>query len=76
MNLKSQIKVFGDPKIIYECFQVEQKEQDRSKFEIKKEKDGVLFLVEAKDSIALRATLNSITKLLTVYEKIKGIKNG
>lgn len=76
MNLKAQIKAFGDPKVIYECFQVEQKEQDRSKFEIKKEEDGVLFLVEANDSVALRATLNSITKLLTVYEKIKGIKNG
>jgi len=76
MKLKAEIKAFGNPETIYECFQSEQKEQDRSKFRIKKEKEGVLFLVEADDSIALRATLNSITKLLTVYEKIKEIKNG
>jgi len=70
MKFKSEIKAYGNPGTIYECFQTEQKEQDRSKFKIKKEKDGVLFLVEAEDSVALRATLNSITKLLTVYEKI------
>ena len=76
MKLKAEIRAFGDPEVIYECFQSEQKEQDRSRFQIKKEKDAVLFLVEADDSIALRATLNSITKLLTVYEKIGNIKNG
>lgn len=76
MRLKAEIKAVGDPEVIYECFQPEQKEQDRSRFEIKKEKDGVLFLVEANDSVALRATLNSITKLLTVYEKIRSVKNG
>ncbi|MBW2977363.1 hypothetical protein KY331_00815 [Candidatus Woesearchaeota archaeon] len=76
MKLKAEIKAFGDPEVIYECFQSEQKEQDRSRFKIKKEKEGVLFLVDADDSIALRATLNSITKLLTVYEKTGSIKNG
>jgi len=76
MKLKAEIKAFGDPEVIYDCFKSEQKEQDRSRFQIKKEKDGVLFLVEANDSIALRATLNSITKLLTVYEKVRSVKNG
>ena len=76
MKLKAEIRAFGDPEVIYECFQSEQKEQDRSKFKIKKEKKGVLFLIEADDSVALRATLNSITKLLTVYEKIRSVKNG
>ncbi len=76
MKLRAEIKAIGNPEIIYDCFQTEQKEQDRSRFKIKKEKDGVLFLVEANDSVALRATLNSITKLLTVYEKIRSVKNG
>jgi tRNA threonylcarbamoyladenosine modification (KEOPS) complex Pcc1 subunit len=74
MRLNAQIKAFGSPEEIYGCFQPEQKEQDRSRFRIKKEKDGVLFLIESNDSIALRATLNSITKLLTVYEKLENGK--
>jgi len=36
-----------------------------------KHKEYVLFEISAKDSVALRATLNSITKLFTVYEKIE-----
>ena len=76
MKLKAEIRAFGDPESIYKCFQQEQKEDDRSSFRIKKEKEGVLFLAEANDSVALRASLNSIAKLLIVYEKIGGIKNG
>ncbi|PIN70452.1 hypothetical protein COV93_01255 [Candidatus Woesearchaeota archaeon CG11_big_fil_rev_8_21_14_0_20_43_8] len=36
---------------------------------IKKDDDRLVFEVTAADSIALRATLNAITKLFTVCEK-------
>jgi tRNA threonylcarbamoyladenosine modification (KEOPS) complex Pcc1 subunit len=58
---------------LFRTFQPEIAKKDRSGFELKKEKDCVKFIVEAKDSVALRATLNSITKLITVYEKARGM---
>jgi tRNA threonylcarbamoyladenosine modification (KEOPS) complex Pcc1 subunit len=61
-----------DSEKLFQIFQPEISKKDRSGFDLKKEKDGLRFMIEAKDSVALRATLNSITKLLTVYEKVKG----
>lgn len=71
MKYIASLRAYGDVDKIYESFQTEINEKDRSKLSIKKEKDHVLFEIEAKDSIALRATLNMVTKLLTVYEKIE-----
>ena len=62
-----------NPEDLYKIFQPEISEKDRSGFGIIKEKDCLKFEVKAEDSVALRATLNSITKLLTVYEKVKGV---
>lgn len=61
-----------NPENLYRIFQPEISKKDRSGFNVIKDKDCVRFEVEAEDSVALRATLNSITKLLTVYEKAKG----
>ena len=37
-------------------------------------KDGkILFFVEAKDAVAMRATSNTIMKNLAVYEKVKKV---
>jgi tRNA threonylcarbamoyladenosine modification (KEOPS) complex Pcc1 subunit len=73
MNYKAEIKVYGDPEKISKCFEPETNEKNRANFSLKKEKDHVLFEINAKDSVALRATLNSITKLLTTYEKVENI---
>jgi len=54
---------------LYHTFKPEITKKDRSGFYIIKEKDHLTFKIQAKDSVALRATLNSITKLLTVFEK-------
>ncbi|MBU1204294.1 MAG: hypothetical protein KKA61_04210 [Nanoarchaeota archaeon] len=76
MIYSAKIRVYKNPDIIYKCFISESKslKTDRSDYIIKKNKDYVEFDIKAKDSVALRATLNSITKLLTVYEKIEGLK--
>mgnify|MGYP002639910268 CR=1 FL=1 len=43
--------------------------KDRSEFTVEKANGKLKINIKAQDSVALRATLNNITKLLTVYEK-------
>lgn len=77
MNLRAEIKVFDNIENVYRCFEPEEpKKQDRSFINIKKEKDHVLFSIEAKDITALRASLNSITKLLEVQYKVEELEDG
>ena len=73
--LKASISVQEDCFEIEKLFSFEDKEfqNQRAKYTTKKEKDTLTFLVEAKDSTALRSVLNTITKLLSVYEKTKKI---
>lgn len=74
MKYETELKVYGDTKKILDCFKPEESNHDRSSFEIKEGEGYLIFNIKAEDSVALRATLNSITKLLTVYEKIEGLK--
>lgn len=73
MRYKAEIFVKGDSDSLYNAFMVEKGKFSRSEFDIEKQDGSVRFFVKAEDSTALRATLNSITKLLTVYEKTKGV---
>ena len=55
----------------------QQQEKERSKLNIEKKEKKLIFNIVAKDATALRATLSSLTQLLSVYEKTKNlIKNG
>lgn len=74
MRYNVKVSVDGDAEKIAKCFEVEQVKQDRSGFTVKKNDDGVLIEVQADDSTALRATLNSISKLLNVYENMMKVK--
>ncbi len=76
--LRAEINVEKDVRDIEELFASEEKEFDnkRASYEIKKVGDRLVFTVSAKDSSALRAALNSITKMLIVYEKTKGLLKG
>ena len=73
MNYKAVISIHENIEDIYKVILPEVKKWERSNFEMKKDKKELRFIIEAKDSVALRATLNSITQLLTVYEKVKEI---
>jgi tRNA threonylcarbamoyladenosine modification (KEOPS) complex Pcc1 subunit len=74
MNYTAEIKVYGDAEKLARCFEPELgKKEGRSEFAVKKHKDHIAFEVLAADSVALRATLNSIAKLLAVYENIAKI---
>ena len=47
----------------------------RSRYSIKKERESIVFHIEAKDATALRSTLDSISKGLKVYEDMEGIED-
>ncbi|MBW2996363.1 hypothetical protein KY332_03620 [Candidatus Woesearchaeota archaeon] len=74
MKLSAEIKVWGEPKELKACFEPELADKKRSNFKIKEGDGCLIFQIEADDSVALRATMNGITKLITVYEKVN--KNG
>ena len=69
MKLRASIKAYGKAKDIAACFNPEMQGKQRSNFTITENKDHIVFDIQAEDATALRATLNAITKLLTVYEK-------
>lgn len=75
---ESQIKVYGNPDKLYELFYPElnddRNRHGRSSFLMKKGKDHIIFEISAKDAVALRATFNSLSKLLAVEERSALIK--
>ena len=73
MKLRASIKAYGNPKDIAACCKPDMDDQKRSNITITEQEDHVVFDVQAEDATALRATVNAITKLLTVYEKAEKI---
>ena len=65
----------NNPKILIDVFQAELEtaKNSRSEWDMVSRENCVIFNFHAKDSVALRAVMNSITKLLTVYEKLKDL---
>ncbi len=56
---------------LMKCFHPEKFEKERSSYKIKRIKNAIVFEIKARDIAALRATMNSITQLLSVYERMK-----
>jgi tRNA threonylcarbamoyladenosine modification (KEOPS) complex Pcc1 subunit len=75
MKLSAEIIVTEDVHNIQKLFEAEEKAFDnqRAGYELKKNKDALVFKITAEDSIALKAVLNSITKLLIVYDKTRTV---
>ena len=78
MKFKAEIIITEDIHNIQKLFEAEEKTFDnqRAGYELKKTKESLVFKITAEDSTALKAVLNSITKLLTVYEKTKSVVKG
>ena len=73
MNYKSTIIVeLENPEKLLEVFipELENSVKERASYKIVQEKKSLEFQIIAIDSVSLRAVLNSITKLMTVYEKL------
>lgn len=74
MKYAAAITVKGDIDLIKKVFAAEDTQiKDKASYKIKKTAAGIAFDVEAEDSTGLRTALNSITKVLTVIEKVKKI---
>ena len=76
MNYTASIRVrCDDPETFMKAFSAEEDvKSGRATWELSRDGDDVEFRITANDSVALRAMLNSITKLLTVYEKVGAIQ--
>jgi len=76
--LKASITVDQNADALAELFKFEEKsfQNGRSSYKVRESKGALIFEIEAADSTALRSTINTITKILTVYEKTKGVSDG
>jgi tRNA threonylcarbamoyladenosine modification (KEOPS) complex Pcc1 subunit len=75
MKVSAEIVLDGDASNIEKLFSAEEKafQNKRACYKIRKEKNKTIFKVSAEDSTALRAVLNSITKMISVYETSKSV---
>jgi tRNA threonylcarbamoyladenosine modification (KEOPS) complex Pcc1 subunit len=71
--IDAEIKVYDDIETVNKLFQpeLEESKKDRASYTITKKKDCLIFKIKAKDIVAFKAMLNTITKILEVHEKIK-----
>lgn len=73
MKYEAIIKVYTDNTILYRLLLPELKnaQWERSNYTVSQRKGYVEITITAADSVALRATQNNVSKLLTVYEKLE-----
>lgn len=71
----AELKVKGTPADIMDLFSTElSRKYNRASVSVRDEGDSVVFEVRAKDSVALRAHLLGLTKMLTVHEQMTMVK--
>lgn len=74
MNYSAEIRIREEPDKIYDYLLPEtESKRDRSNFTLKKGDKEVIIDVKAKDAVAFRATINTITQLLSVFQKVKEV---
>ncbi len=75
MECRATISVAGDEELICAAFLPEKKglKAERAHYTVRKGKGMVVFEVSAEDSVAFRAAVNAITKMLSVIEKVKKV---
>ncbi|MBU0615468.1 MAG: hypothetical protein KJ601_05215 [Nanoarchaeota archaeon] len=76
MKFRSKLSVYDDPATLHNVFSPEIEERARSQVSLKKAKGHVEFDIKADDAVAFRATVNSLMKLLLVFEKMKVLADG
>jgi tRNA threonylcarbamoyladenosine modification (KEOPS) complex Pcc1 subunit len=70
---RSTIIVSKDIDAIEKLFIPEDKELNRAKYSITKKGKKLIFDIYADDAIALKTAFNTITKVLTVWEKTQAL---
>jgi tRNA threonylcarbamoyladenosine modification (KEOPS) complex Pcc1 subunit len=69
MSYSALIKIDDDKDSLFECLKIEAEKADRSEISIKKGKT-LEIKVAAGDATSFRASMNFITRLLSVYDKV------
>lgn len=72
MNYSASITADLDASLL-RSFKPENKEGSRSSYTVSQKDDKIIFTIRASDAVSLRASLNSITKLLIISEKMGNI---
>lgn len=71
---RATISVDDKKQVIKKCFIPEDKDiKGKASYKVRG-KNKVIFEITAQNSVVLRTVLNSITKMLTVIEKMKNVK--
>ena len=74
MRYKSSIIVYDGAKDLIKALKLnDDAKNDRSSIAVRKEGDNLVIEIVAKDAVALRAAVNSMTKLLVVFDKAGNI---
>lgn len=74
MNFEALLTINGTGTALYDAIKTEAKDMPRSSITIQKRQKKLVIAVRAADATALRASMNTILKLLMVYEKMAAIK--
>lgn len=75
LKYETTVRVKGDSSLIQKVFASEDTAiKEKASYKLKRTPEGIVFAVQAEDSIGLRTALNSITKVLTVIEKVGKIR--
>lgn len=73
MDYTAKIIIKEDPENIQKCLLPEKTSRERSSVKIRKGKESLTVDIEAKDAVAFRAAMNTLTQTLAVYSKTKQI---
>ncbi|MBI2142432.1 hypothetical protein HYU15_03020 [Candidatus Woesearchaeota archaeon] len=75
MKCSATISAAGDAGLICAAFLPEKKElkAERASYALRPGESGVVFEISADDAVAFRASVNTITKMLSVIEKVKKV---
>ncbi len=75
MKYDATVTITGEGSaIIFDAFKPENnKDKDRSELKVIAKEKKVIFEISASDATAFRATINSLTKMLSVVEKTRNI---
>lgn len=55
----------------YQIFKPEETQTNRASLKVKKNSKNIQIIIKAHDHTALRSLLNSVTKLLMIYDQVK-----
>ncbi len=78
MKLSATLNISNSAKALKKLFETERSElkNDRASYSFKAVKNDFLIIIKADDATAFRAILNSVSKLISIYEKtIMAVKN-